>query len=81
MRDLGVERSGLVAFTLNGIACPAVQAGLAERRINVAANGVAYTPLDMTARGLDQIVRASVHAYTSERDLGVPVQALREIAR
>lgn len=79
LRDLGIERSGLVAFTLDGVACEAVRAGLAAQRINVAVNGVGYTPLDMEARGLPDIVRASVHAYTRERDLVRLVQALREL--
>ncbi|HET9625813.1 MAG TPA: aminotransferase class V-fold PLP-dependent enzyme [Kofleriaceae bacterium] len=79
LRDLGVERSGLVSFTIDGIACEAIRVALAARRINVAVNGVAYTPLDMTARGLDQIVRASVHADTTRADIAHLVHALHEL--
>lgn len=80
LQDLGIERSGLVAFTMAGQACQAIRTGLAARGINVAVNGLAYTPLDMAARGLDEIVRASVHAYTTERDIDLLVGALREPA-
>jgi len=80
LRDLGVEQSGLVSFTLDGVACDDVRAALAARRINVAVNGLAYTPLDMAARGLDEIVRASVHADTTDADLARLVDALKRLS-
>jgi selenocysteine lyase/cysteine desulfurase len=55
-------------------------AALAARRINVAVNGLAYTPLDMAARGLDEIVRASVHADTTDADLARLVDALTPLS-
>jgi len=76
LRDLGAERSGLVAFTLERIPCASVRTALAAKAINVAVNGIGYTPLDMAARGLTEIVRASVHAYTTERDIARLVDAL-----
>ena len=81
LRDLGVERSGLVSFTIDGLPCEAIHAALAARRINVAVNGLAYTPLDMAARGLDEIVRASVHAGTTDDDIAHLVHALHELGR
>jgi len=80
VRDLGIERSGLVSFTLDGVACDHVRTALAAQRINVAVNGIAYTPLDMAARGLDEIVRASVHVDTTDQDLARLVHALRALA-
>lgn len=62
-------RSGLVSFTVDAIPAPEVKARLARQGIRVGANGVAYTPLDMQARGLDGIVRVSLSYLNDEADL------------
>ncbi|MBQ9353838.1 aminotransferase class V-fold PLP-dependent enzyme [Phyllobacterium sp.] len=67
IHDLGTEKSGLVSFTVAGIAPQALRGKLAEKRITIAANGIPYTPLDMTARGLNEIARASV-SYLNTTD-------------
>jgi len=70
VHDLGSgPRSGLVSFTVDGEAAPATRARLAQRGIHVGANGVAYTPLDMQARGLEGIVRASFSLLNQEADI------------
>ena len=76
LRDLGVERSGLVAFTLDGWTGAPVQAALAAQGINLGFNGRAYTPLDMDARGLTEVLRASVSYLTTEAELDRFVAAL-----
>ncbi|MFE8644252.1 aminotransferase class V-fold PLP-dependent enzyme [Sphingomonas sp. NCPPB 2930] len=65
LRDLGTVQSGLVSFTVERMAPAQVQTQLAARGMVLAVNGMAYTPLDMRARGLHEIVRASPHAYTT----------------
>jgi cysteine desulfurase/selenocysteine lyase len=67
IHDLGTEKSGLVSFTVAGIAPQALRSRLAEKRITIAANGIPYTPLDMTARGLNEVARASV-SYLNTTD-------------
>ncbi|PRD51550.1 aminotransferase class V-fold PLP-dependent enzyme [Phyllobacterium myrsinacearum] len=67
VHDLGTEKSGLVSFTVAGIAPQALRGKLAQKRITIAANGIPYTPLDMTARGLSEIARASV-SYLNTTD-------------
>jgi cysteine desulfurase / selenocysteine lyase len=67
IHDLGTEKSGLVSFTVAGIAPQSIRSKLAEKRITIAANGIPYTPLDMTARGLNEIARASV-SYLNTTD-------------
>ncbi len=69
LRDLGTERSGLVSFTVEGMPAQAVRARLVAERIAIGANGIAYTPLDMAARGLDEIARASVSYFNTEEEL------------
>lgn len=69
LRDLGDEQSGLVSFTIQDTDAQEVRSRLAERRIAVGANGPAYTPLDMAARGLAGIVRASVSYLNTEDEI------------
>ncbi len=82
VQDLGgPERSGLVSFTVDGVDAKTVQTRLAaDHRIAVGANGVPYTPLDMNARGLPEIVRASVSYLTTESEIAALVAAVRTIA-
>jgi cysteine desulfurase / selenocysteine lyase len=81
VRDLGQERSALVSFTVEGIGAQDVRARLAAGRFNVGANGVPYTPLDMKARGLAEIVRASVSYFNTEDEIARLVGAVAAIAR
>lgn len=70
LHDLGSGlRSGLVSFTVDGEAAPATRARLAGQGIHVGANGVPYTPLDMRARGLEGIVRASFSCLNNSTDI------------
>jgi selenocysteine lyase/cysteine desulfurase len=81
VRDLGQERSGLVSLTVEGIGAQDVRKRLAAERFNVGANGVAYTPLDMKARGLTEIIRASVSYFNTEDEIERLVRAVQAIAR
>jgi selenocysteine lyase/cysteine desulfurase len=69
VRDLGEVRCGIVTFTKEGIAADAIKQKLAAQRINVTTSGRASTLLDMAARRLDAVVRASVHYYNSEDEV------------
>jgi selenocysteine lyase/cysteine desulfurase len=79
--DQGSERSGLVAFNLAGQEAPAVQRTLAAQGVVIGSNGVSYTPLDMNARGLSQIARASVSYLTTEAEIGKLLDSVRALAR
>jgi cysteine desulfurase/selenocysteine lyase len=81
LQDLGRQRSGLVSFTMAGLAPAEVRHRLQAEGIEVALNGVAFTPLDMQARGLTEIVRASPHVYTTEDDVAQLVTAVSRVAR
>ncbi|WBX88554.1 aminotransferase class V-fold PLP-dependent enzyme [Achromobacter mucicolens] len=80
MLDQGREQSGLVAFNLAGHDAADVQRALAAQGITIGSNGVPYTPLDMQARGLDRIARASVSYLTSGDEIDRLLQALRKLA-
>jgi cysteine desulfurase / selenocysteine lyase len=69
VRDLGAERCGIVTFTVEGREADAVRRALAERAINVTTSSPNSTLLDMQARGLPTLVRASVHYYNAEAEV------------
>ena len=69
VHDKGQVRCGLVTFTKAGEDAAAVQRRLRKRAINVSVSVASSTRLDMDARGLTALVRASVHYYNTEDEL------------
>jgi cysteine desulfurase/selenocysteine lyase len=69
VRDLGRERGGIVTFTVDGRDAAALRTMLLAQGINVSVASQAYTPLDMAARRLPPLLRASVHYYNSEDEV------------
>jgi cysteine desulfurase / selenocysteine lyase len=63
LRDLGPERCGIVTFTRRGVDPRALTFELRREGINVWFSETSSTRLDMEARGLAAVVRASVHYY------------------
>lgn len=79
VRDLGQEQCGIVSFTVDGIAHRQVKALLAAQNINVSISDRASSLLDMEARGLDDVVRASVHYYNTDEEIARFCETLRLI--
>ena len=70
-RDLGTPpHCAIVTFTLADVAAPEVAARLSAEGINVSVAPAAYSRLDLETRGIDSAVRASVHYYNTEAELG-----------
>jgi selenocysteine lyase/cysteine desulfurase len=69
VKDRGLQRCGIVTFVPDGIAPYALKAALRDERMNVSVSEVDMTRLDMEARGLNAVVRASVHAYNTEDEV------------
>jgi len=69
VRDLGRERCGIVTFTTEGISAAELCQDLAAAKINVKTSSIFSTRYDMTARGLDMLLRASVHYYNTEDEI------------
>lgn len=69
VRDLGVQKCGIVTFTVDGWQPENIRRKLAEQKINVSVSTAASTRLDMDERGLASVVRASVHYYNTEDEV------------
>ena len=69
VRDIGSEQCGIVTFTADGMGAREIQEALAARSMNVTISTVTSTRFDMEARGLDEVVRASVHYYNDEAEI------------
>ncbi|HXG68792.1 MAG TPA: aminotransferase class V-fold PLP-dependent enzyme [Blastocatellia bacterium] len=80
-QDLGATRCGIVAFTVDGKDPAEIRSALNQRGINVWISPLRYTRLDMEARGLPGVVRASVHYYNSEEEVELFCYALKAILR
>jgi cysteine desulfurase / selenocysteine lyase len=80
VRDLGIERCGIVSFTVAGVAPPDVATELARRGVHVIPSRRSSTLLDMDARGLDALVRASVHYYNTDEELERAAAAIEAVA-
>lgn len=69
VRDKGKRLSGLVTFTLEGHDPNELKARLRRAGINVSVSTRLYAQLDMGERGIDKMVRASVHYYNTEDEI------------
>ncbi|MGE0005189.1 MAG: aminotransferase class V-fold PLP-dependent enzyme [Parvibaculaceae bacterium] len=79
LHDQGREKCGIVTFSIAGMEADAVREALRVRAINVTVSTRESTLIDMTARGLDRMVRASVHYYNDEDEIDRFVAALEQI--
>ncbi len=79
VQDLGRERCGIVTFTVDGTDAAAVLLALREQRINVSVSPATYARLDLDGRGIESLVRASVHYYNDEAELERLVDAVARL--
>ncbi len=69
LHDLGVQKCGIVTFTLGERDPQEVRHKLAEQKVNVSVSLAEYSRLDMDTRGLASVIRASVHYYNTEKEI------------
>jgi cysteine desulfurase/selenocysteine lyase len=76
LRDQGVERCGIVTFTIDGVDVYELAARLRTEGINISVSTIDFARYDFEARGLEAVARASVHYYNTEDELTQLVAAL-----
>jgi selenocysteine lyase/cysteine desulfurase len=81
VRDLGERQCGLVTFTVAGVAGTDVKARLAADGVTVTTSVVGSTRLDMTRRGLDEVMRASPHYFVTPEQVDQAVAAVSRCGR
>lgn len=79
LHDLGQHQCGIVSFSIEGKDPMDIKKQLSEKKINISVSSKAYTLLDMESRHLDYILRASVHYYNTEEEVGRFIQALKDL--
>ena len=81
VHDGGVQRSGIVTFTVTGHAPAEVAARASAAGINVSVSDAPWARLDMKAPHPTSKVRASPHYYNTEAELGRLVEVVGGLAR
>ncbi len=81
VRDQGQRQCGIVTFTVDGATSLRVKEHLTARNINVWTSPQRSTLLDMEARGLTDVVRASIHYYNTEAEITRFIQHLETISK
>jgi cysteine desulfurase/selenocysteine lyase len=79
VHDKGTVRGGIVTFSVAGHSARDVKTALARNRINVSTTSVYSARIDMEQRGLDEIVRSSVHYFNTEEEIAALVAVVAEM--
>jgi cysteine desulfurase / selenocysteine lyase len=80
VHDLGQTKGGIVTFTIEGLPAAEVVSALKADRINTSVSSIDSTRYDMEARGLDDVVRASVHYVTTDDEVQRLVDAVAALS-
>jgi cysteine desulfurase / selenocysteine lyase len=67
--DKGELKSGIVTFQKTDIDPEAIKQYLSSKHVNVSVTGASSSRLDLPKRGLQSLVRASVHYYNTEEEI------------
>lgn len=69
LQDKGLERCAIITFTVAGVPAIEVRDRLRTAAVNVVVTSLESAQLDLAARGLDAVVRASLHYVNTEDEL------------
>jgi cysteine desulfurase / selenocysteine lyase len=69
VHDKGIVRGGIVTFAVNGVPSDHVSPRLRTIGINTSVSPAQYAQYDLPARGLSDLVRASVHYYNTTEEV------------
>lgn len=77
--DTGSEKCGLVTFVKDGVTAVQIKQHLAAQKINVSTSQGSGNLLSFRKRGLESVVRASVHYYNTEDEVAALVAACTHV--
>lgn len=79
LADPPAAASGIVTFTVDGVAAPTVVEHLATHNVYVVSVPASHAQWELGRRGDEAVVRASVHIYNDERDFAALTSALQTL--
>ncbi len=77
--DEGIEKCGIVTFTSGNIAPREIKQALATYKINVSTAKGSGSLVSFSARGLTEVVRASIHYFNTEEEIDYFIDILKTI--
>jgi len=80
LHDMGARKCGIVTFLKAGVSPDQMAAKLGAQGINVSVSAVSSARLDLGPRGLDVLVRASVHYFNTDDEVARFVGAVAAIS-
>lgn len=80
VRDRGLEKCGIVTFTIDEVDAGTVRERLADERVSVWVSDATQARFDLDDRGLSNLVRASVHYVNTTEELDRTTTLLERIA-
>jgi cysteine desulfurase/selenocysteine lyase len=80
VQDQGLRKCGIVSFTVAGVAAADVERQLSAAGVNVSVSAATSAQFDLAARGLTEVVRASVHYYNIEPELDQLCRTVRSLS-
>jgi len=81
VQDRGLQLCAITTFTVDGVDAEQVRARLRADQVNVSVSTRVSAQLDLPHRGLDAVVRASVHYITTDDELDRFAHLVHAIAR
>jgi selenocysteine lyase/cysteine desulfurase len=72
--------SAIVTFDVGGVVAPVVVEALSRRSVRVVSVPATHGQWDLGARGLDAVVRASLHVYNDDSDIAALADAVAAVA-
>ena len=81
VRDVGRDKCGIVTFTVDGKEPSELQGQLSVRGVNVSVTDRSSTRIDMEARDIQSMVRASVHYFNTDNEVERFVAEVAELSR
>lgn len=81
VHDTAARRCGIVTFSVDGVAGDEVVAAASRRDASIGVSTANWAAIDMTAKGLREVVRVSPHIYNTDEEVSRVVEAVMSVAR